>query len=173
MRVDERLGRISNDLDYAVRNGAFADVPVKGESYAKWYARLLSTLTLIVGDMKVLYSQTTYDPAEPGNHARTVLFTGSRVIVVDIADVLQDDTEVRTRILPRKSLEAIDVAAGMRIDTRGSESYGWPGELTITAHYPGLDGSVKISGPGVESYKVDQPAPIMALLETMQNDLTA
>ncbi|WP_337006697.1 hypothetical protein [Microbacterium sp. LB12] len=173
MKIDERLGRISNDLDYAVRNGAFEDVPVKGERYANWYGQLLSTLSLILGDTTVLYSQTTYDAAKPDHQAQIVLYTGSRVIVVDVADALQDDTDVQTRILSRQSLEALDVSAGMRIDTGGSASYGWPGLLTVTAHYRGLDGEVSISALGVEPHKVDEPGPIMRLLEGLQEDLAA
>ncbi|MGV2983801.1 hypothetical protein ACNPNP_08835 [Microbacterium sp. AGC85] len=159
------------DYELRVDGSDFAHVPVGEKHYVPWYGQLLSTLLVVIGTEDVLYSQTDYVDGEPA--ARFVLFTADLVVVVDVNDVNVDDADVSTRLIGRKTLEALDVAADQPVGTSGSLAYAWPGHLEVQATYPGLGDVLILKGDGASKIKSADQGPLFTLLAGLRSDLSS
>lgn len=171
MKLTQEDHKRSGDIDYAIRTGDFQRVPLDdyGTSYQRWYARLLTTLTLVLGDQEIVYSQTDHDAT--AGAVRFVVVTHSSVIVADVSKLDEETPSVETRVVGRRSLTSIRVGASMAIDQDGSSAYGWPGRVEITAAYSSLDEPLVFADTGYKQGDSNTPGPILALLSGLQQDL--
>lgn len=173
MQIAEDQKKTSNEIDFQLRNGPFQHVPLDdyGTEYASWYARLLTTLTLIVGSEKIAYAQTDYDTA--AGTVRFLIFLADTFTVTDVTGLRSDsdaNPEVKTRTFPRNSLESFDMESSLRIDVDGSRRHAWPGDIQILASYRDA-GAIEIHGRGYDPYHPEQVAPLVELIDSLRSDL--
>lgn len=175
MKITEKYSKTAEQIDYGLRSEDFADVPLveglRRASYAKWYAELLTTLTVIIDDQPVKYWQTDYN-ADQGT-VRFVIFTEQVVILVDGQGIATDHPTITTQIVGRRSLTSIQPAASMRLDQEGSAAYAWPGDIQITATYLGLSSPIVLAQKGYDAADSNEPSSILNLLLVMQRELNS
>lgn len=163
----------SGEIDYRLRQGEFQWVPLvessRGTTYERWYARLLTTLTLTVNGQKLVYVQT--DHRMGGDTVRFLLVTEEVVVVVDVEGLTGDQAQTTTRVVGRRSLTSLAVGASMPIDQEGTASYGWPGQVEIIATYAELDAPIVYTSTGYQLGDSTTPGPILTLLSELQSDL--
>lgn len=90
------------------------------------------------------------------------------LLVPDVDDQDHNPTPV---VVSRAAIRSLRITASERCDVKGSSRYAWPGEVTIEATYAGLDAPISVSGPGIGRNSVDDPAPILRLVDALRDDL--
>lgn len=171
MTLDERHVTKHSELENILRNerGAFfASTLTEDErEYAPWYARLLSTLTLLTLDEDIVFACGSKSYDDP--RVEILVFTAGYLIVVEVPDVTSEDNPTPV-VLPRAGLTELRVKASSRIDAQGSAKLTWPGNLHFQLTYDG-HGSVEFDAPGYDRYDRDKPAPALVLLDGLRGDL--
>ena len=172
MKTTPRHNEISANIDGAIRAGDFESVPLASGrqiAYVDWYAKLLTTLTLVVGESSIVYSQTDYS-VDAGT-VRFVLLTEQIVVVIDGAGLQDQEPQICTRVIGRKSLVSFDPTASMRLDQAGTKSYLWPGDVQIAARYTGLSEPLLFTSAGSDADRSEHPGPALGLLKALLEDL--
>ncbi|MFF7291678.1 hypothetical protein ACFY9N_04010 [Microbacterium sp. NPDC008134] len=164
----------SAEIDYQLRHGDFQSVPLldtsQGTRYQRWYARLLTTLSLTTEGQKIVYAQTDHRLGD--ETVRFLLVTEKVVVVVDVENLTGDQPKTTTRVIGRGALTSLAVGASMPIDQDGAASYGWPGLVEIIAEYVGLDAPVVYTSMGHQAGNSAIRGPILELLAELQSDLS-
>lgn len=173
MKLTPEFARTASEIDYELRSERLTYILRDGDRYAHWYGTLLSTLTLLVGTNKLVYTQSAHD--DDAGTVTFALFTAQRVIDVRVTGVGENSENapaVSTRVVPRSTLTSLAVTTSLPIDVEGTAEYAWPGNVEIRATYAGLPDTVLLRGPGAISRDPQVPAPILLLLEGLQQDLS-
>ena len=161
---------VTKAIDMYLRaNNEFDDVALTPDRrhYQSWYARFLSTVSLLIAGEEVVYA---YSNVAYGATAATfAVFTTNLVIVADI-DFDADGTPV-ARAVGRDALKAMKLSASERIDAREGRSFEWPGTLNLVLTYDSLIEPIEIVISGANPYAVEQASPIVALIESLSADL--
>lgn len=171
--LTDRDKEAANELDVRLRHGAFQQVPLEndGSRYAKWYARLLTTLTMTFGESEVHYAQTDY--VEGRDTARFVLFHHKSVLITDVRGLNGGEAPtVATRVYPRNSLVTFEVEASMEIDADDRQARSWPGLVRVTATYRDMPEPLVLEAPGHDVRRPDAGGEIHALVGALHTDLS-
>jgi hypothetical protein len=174
MRITKEQKDVAGTIDWAIRDEEFLHVPLVDGAraeYARWYAVLLSTLTIIVSTSEIAYSQTDY--SEENGTVRFILLTPELLIVTDVEELSSDEPRCSTQIVGRRTLTALTPSASMRLDEDRSHAYAWPGLVEIAASYEGLDDPVVYRQPAYRTGAAEEQSPILDLLASLQIDLVA
>jgi hypothetical protein len=171
--IDDRQS-VVRAIAHQLRGGdgplAQAMLDEDGRAYLPWYSRLLSTLTYLVEtEEDVVFGQLGGE-GEAGP-VRGVLVTKRFVAAIEMADHAAPEAEAVVRAVPRGSIASIDVSVEHGVDIKGSHRYEWPGNVTLSIEYQGLDQAIVVRGPGVDPYRNDRPSPIRALTRALSEDL--
>lgn len=159
---------ITRAIDVHLSDDSFrAATRTSANKYQPWYAQLLSSIALLAAGQEVVYAYTDYELTL--TDARILVFTTDLVIVAKI-DSTSDGVPV-AHATRRSSLVGIKLSASEGIDARDGRSYEWPGTLILTLTYSALTDSIEIVADGANHYSVDQPAPVVTLLEGLTADL--
>lgn len=172
MKITERETTIAGNVDDALRVDDFKYVPVRDFSdYRRWYARLLTTLTLLLGEDAIVYAQTDFVSETEG--VTFTLFTESLLVRVSATQAASEDSPYTVSVIGRKELESLEVDASDRIDEDRTTAFRWPGLVSISARYKGLDDPVKLHALGYDpqARNSDSLGPIVSLLDGLKADL--
>lgn len=173
----EEIHRLSIDrLDMLFRDeNPFQHVPLVDLSgdFAEWYALLLGSLAVVIGDEEVVFAQARYE--EDIDSARLLVFSTNLVIVVDVTDAKSKAAAVATRTISRRAIRALSVSVSDRHDAKhwGRMSSRWPGALSFEIEYPPLSAPLRFSALAFDRYDKDKTADSVRLLDGLRADLGA
>jgi len=168
MGFTERENERVRVLDYALRPDGNDEMFVMAddETFYPWYARLLSTLTVLTGEQDIVFASAVGD----GESANVVLVTESAVMTAHIQNA-EGNEHVPVRVVPINAVTTISVSASMRFDVKGSAKLGWPGNLTVDATFAGVDDPIRFEGNSWERHTEDHVGSISRLLDLLRNKL--
>lgn len=171
VKITQDEHQVANAIDLALRSGDFQHVPLTeyGDGYQRWYAKLLTTLTLTIGSKPLVYAQARHRAGE--STAQLLLVTERSVVVIDVTGIGSDSAAAVTRLIGRRSLTSLGVQASMAIDQDGSSAYAWPGLVEVTATYAPLDDALVFADTGYTRGHSEARGPILELLAGLQLDL--
>lgn len=168
-RTAEQTER-ANGLDLMIRESGsdFSELALDdlGDSYARWYARLLSSLTLLVGDDDVPFTQVIVD----GTSVTITIFTTSFVIRCLVPDT-RSTTNPTVTAIPRSRLRSLSVSTTMPIDEPTSRAVSWPGTMSLRAIYEGSADPIDVHGPTFDGYQPNNEGRITSLFDALRDEL--
>ncbi len=161
---------LANGLDLMIRKSGtdFSELALDdfGTSYAKWYARLLSSLTLVIGDEDVPFTQVIVD----GASVSVTIFTTSFVIRCLVPDT-RSVTNPTVTAISRSRLRSLSVSTTMPIDEASSRAVSWPGDMSLRATYEGYGDPIDVHGPTFDRYEPNNVGRITSLFDALRDEL--
>lgn len=153
-------------------DGEFAQLALThyGTRLAEWYARLLSSLAVIVGDAEVVYAQSKVHDADS---IEVVIFTTDLVVTAAIDDVTALGATASPRAVSRKMLRGLELEATTPVNESGRAAHEWPGHLQLRLEYAGAATPIELTGRSFSHHHADNVAPIWALVQGLRRDLAA
>jgi hypothetical protein len=167
-QTEQDVARL-NELDNLLRTDDNSEyfITENDEGFRPWYSRLLTTLTLLTAEESVEYATATVEDTG----ATFVVVTDRNVITADVADLSDLAVRPAATVVPRVALTSLTVSATMRHDLKGSQLTGWPGGISIEAHYAGLKKPIVFAGNSYDRNTVDHVGAISKLLTLLRSDL--
>lgn len=101
-----------------------------------WYGLVLTEMVLALDSQEVEYLTATYD--HEARTARFIAVTASLIVDLHARNIEGQSAERDLRIVARRRISSLAVEAGETPFSQAIESR-WPGDLTITVGYDGLD----------------------------------
>lgn len=137
--------------------------------YQPWYALLLSSIALLAANEEVLYAYSDSESSTTDYHI--IVFTTNLVLIASIDPELDGVPTINA--VRRRSLIGMKLSASERIDARDRRAYEWPGVLNLALTYSDLPNRIEIVARGAARYNIQEPSPIVALIEGLSADLAA
>lgn len=174
MAMNEDAQSKSADIDLALRAASVDDefqalaTVDHGMSLADWYARLLTTLTVLVGEDSIVHGSAT---VTDDNTVDIVLVTERLVITGRVEDAALPGAACSPRAVSRTAIRSLEVEATMPVNDHHRVMHAWPGNLTITASFDGLDHPAVLTGSSYDRHTEDHVSPLWSLAKTLRDDL--
>lgn len=165
---------MTDEIDRTLRHSPASDNELQelaltnyGHSYLEWYALLLSSLTILVGDDAIVYGEAK---VRDGKGVAVTLYTKALVIYAYSEDVTANPA-FNPRAVSRKTLQYLELTANMPVNEHERMMYNWPGRLRVVASYPGLSEPLVLQGPSFDPYEEDRVSTLWRLAEQLRSDL--
>jgi len=164
MAVPEELRPLTQELNSRLRESPSIYALTTAGRSPYWFGSVLSSVILLAEGDDLVYVSGRFD--REAATAAIVVVTSRLVISVRVGSIEGEMGTITVQGVPRDALIALGVQAGET--PFSSEAFsGWPGELTITAEYAGLDDILEL--PLERVY--DGNDQVRALFEALKKDL--
>jgi hypothetical protein len=115
-------------LDLLLRHNAqFRAIPLAMHGYKAWYALLLGSFAVTVGNEEVVFAHAAHD--QEIDSAELLVFTTSTVAFIEVTAASEENAKVTSRTISRGSIRSLDVQVSDRHDVEhwGRTAKTWPG----------------------------------------------
>ncbi|WP_285364098.1 hypothetical protein [Microbacterium sp. LMC-P-041] len=179
MQPTKQHRETASDLDRKFRRDQHVAVLVSESdenTHARWYARVLTALTITAAGEEIIWAQMQFRDEGTGEVFFTVL-TAQAVILGHATGVKGDSPKVDdVRAIGRKALALVEVKASTAIDENSSSAHAWPGDVQIYTEYlvPEKQGKQVVLFVAYEKQSNQETEhPLLRLLAELQKDLNS